>query len=65
MISQNKSLDWSQEFDSKTIDTTTWNFEKDFCHNNEEQYYTPRENNIRIENSNLLIEEGKSMNRQV
>jgi hypothetical protein len=65
VISQNKKLVWSEEFDSETIDTATWNFEKGFGHNNEEQYYTSRENNIRIENGDLVIEERKSTNRQV
>jgi hypothetical protein len=65
MQSQDRSLVWSEEFDSETIDTTTWNFEKGFGHNNEEQCYTSRENNIRIENGDLVIEERKSTNRQV
>ncbi len=60
---QDPSLRWAEKFDSESIDTTTWNFEKGFGHNNEEQYYTSRENNIRIENGNLVIEERKSKNQ--
>src|SRR5680860_1112431 len=59
MQSQDRSPVWSEEFNSESIDTTTWNFEKGFGHNNEEQYYTSRENNIRIETGNLVIEARK------
>ncbi|HSM63820.1 MAG TPA: glycoside hydrolase family 16 protein [Gillisia sp.] len=59
MQSQDRSLIWSEEFNSEILDSTIWNFEKGFGHNNEEQYYTSREKNIRIENGNLVIEARK------
>lgn len=59
MLSQNLHLEWAEEFDCETIDTITWNFKKGFGHNNEEQYYTNREENLRVENGILVIEARK------
>jgi len=59
MQSQEQKLVWSQEFNDSTIDTSVWNFETGFGHNNEEQYYTPRDKNIFIENGFLVIEARK------
>lgn len=59
MISQNRKLEWAEEFDGKKIDKEIWNYNKGLGHNNEEQYYTSRGKNIRIENGLLVIEARK------
>lgn len=55
MQSQERKLVWAEEFDGKKINTKIWNFEKGLGHNNEEQYYTSRKKNIRVENGMLVI----------
>ena len=59
MISQNRNLEWAEEFEGKKLDSDTWNFEKGLGHNNEEQYYTSRSKNILIEKGLLVIEAQK------
>ena len=59
MQSQNRQLVWAEEFDGKKIDTDIWNFKKGLGHNNEEQYYTSKAKNIRIEKGLLVIEARK------
>ncbi|CAM4246735.1 family 16 glycosylhydrolase [Gillisia hiemivivida] len=59
MISQNRNLEWTEEFNGKKINTDIWNFKKGLGHNNEEQYYTSRAKNIRIEEGMLIIEARK------
>ena len=57
------NLVWSDEFDGEEIDTTKWDFQYgtgnlygvQFWGNNEEQYYTSREENARVEDGKLLI----------
>jgi len=64
MHSQNRNLVWAEEFNGKKIDTDFWNFEKGLGHNNEEQYYTSRAKNIRIEKGLLVIEARKEKNKR-
>ncbi len=54
-------LVWSDEFNGTTLNTNIWNIEvNDFGGgNNELQYYTDRQENLRIENGNLVIEARK------
>ncbi len=49
-------LVWSDEFNGPAIDTSNWGYELGYVRNNEQQYYTNRPENARIENGNLLIE---------
>lgn len=49
-------LVWAEEFEGSEIDTGTWNFEKGFSKNNEQQFYTSRPENVRVENGFLVIE---------
>ena len=49
-------LVWSDEFDGPSINTANWGYEMGYQRNNEQQYYTDRSTNARIENGNLLIE---------
>lgn len=57
-------LVWSDEFDSGPLDTTKWNYlygygcEKGICGwgNEEIQYYTDRQENIRVDSGLLVIE---------
>ena len=47
---------FEDNFDSETLDETVWNYEiKSNPHNNELQAYTNHSDNVRIENSNLVI----------
>ncbi len=56
-------LVWSDEFDGDAIDSSKWDFQYgngslygvQFWGNNEEQYYTSREENARVEDGKLLI----------
>jgi beta-glucanase (GH16 family) len=50
------NLVWSDEFNGTAIDTTNWGYEIGYKRNNEQQYYTNRPENARIENGNLVIE---------
>jgi len=53
-------LVWSDEFDySGKPDPEKWGYEIGFFRNNEEQYYTDRLKNLRVENGNLIIEAHK------
>ncbi|MFI3296311.1 MAG: family 16 glycosylhydrolase [bacterium] len=49
---------WSDEFDGTSLDTDTWNIEVNGNGggNNESQYYTAREENLRVEDGNLVIQ---------
>ncbi len=49
-------LVWSDEFNGTSIDTSNWGYELGYKRNNEQQYYTNRTENARIENGNLVIE---------
>jgi beta-glucanase (GH16 family) len=59
MQSQERKLVWTEEFEGKKINIEIWNFKKGLGHNNEEQYYTSRAKNIRIEEGMLVIEARK------
>ena len=54
-------LVWSDEFDGVAIDTEKWspNIWPPRKVNDEDQAYTPREKNLRVENGNLVIEAHK------
>lgn len=60
-VAQNWNLVWSDEFDQSSLDSTIWNIEVNDLggYNNELQYYTDREENIRLEDGNLVIEARK------
>ncbi|MBN1410432.1 MAG: glycoside hydrolase family 16 protein [Spirochaetales bacterium] len=55
-------LVWSDEFDGATLNTADWTYDigtgpyNDGWGNNEVQYYTDREENVRLENGALVIE---------
>jgi beta-glucanase (GH16 family) len=49
-------LVWADEFDGPTINTSNWDYEIGYKRNNEQQYYTNRSQNARIENGQLLVE---------
>jgi len=49
-------LVWSDEFNGPSIDTSNWGYEIGYKRNNEQQYYTSRSDNARIENGQLVIE---------
>ena len=59
MYSQEYQLVWSEEFNSSEINPEIWNFEKGFSKNNEQQFYTSRPQNARIENGKLILEARK------
>ncbi|WP_037318348.1 family 16 glycosylhydrolase [Salegentibacter sp. Hel_I_6] len=50
---------WSDEFDGDVLDTNNWNYEigngVNGWGNNEAQYYTDSEDNVRVEDGNLVI----------
>lgn len=50
------NLVWSDEFNGSSINTADWGYEIGYKRNNEQQYYTSRPENARIENGNLVIE---------
>lgn len=52
----NLKLVWSDEFNGNQVDTSNWGYEIGYKRNNEEQYYTNRNENARVENGNLIIE---------
>jgi beta-glucanase (GH16 family) len=56
-------LVWSDEFDGTTLNTDNWTYETGTGQwgwgNNEEQYYTSRTENIRVEDGMLVIEARK------
>lgn len=53
-------LVWSDEFDGTSLDTSIWNIETGTGSggwgNNESEYYTGRNENLRVENGNLVIQ---------
>ena len=50
-------LVWADEFDKEgKPDTSKWTYEFGFIRGGEEQYYTDRIKNARVENGNLIIE---------
>ena len=60
---EGRTLIWKDEFDNDTLDTNFWNYAigdgcPDLCGwgNNELEFYTSRTENVRLENSNLIIE---------
>lgn len=55
------SLAWSDEFDGTSLDESVWNYNigGNGWGNNEKQYYTSREENIRVNNGMLEIEARK------
>ena len=50
---------WSDEFEGDALDTDNWNYEigngSNGWGNNEAQYYTDAEDNVKVENGNLVI----------
>jgi beta-glucanase (GH16 family) len=57
--SQNRQLIWSEEFNANKLDKNVWNYKLGLGHNYEEQYYTSRNKNIKIEDGHLVIEARK------
>ena len=57
IFSQNWQLVWSDEFDSTSLDLTSWTRETggNGWGNNELEYYTDREENSYLEDGNLII----------
>ena len=55
------SLVWSDEFEGTALNTDFWNIEVNGSGggNQEKQYYTEREENLRVEDGNLIIEARK------
>jgi len=55
---QEYQLVWADEFDSTALNTDYWNIEVNGYGggNNEEQYYTARDTNLRVENGMLVIQ---------
>src|SRR6476646_2025637 len=51
----NWQLVWSDEFNGSSIDTSNWGFEIGYKRNNEQQYYTSRTQNAKVQNGNLVI----------
>lgn len=49
-------LVWSDEFNGTSLDRTKWGFETGFVRNREYQYYTDRQENVRVEDGRLIIE---------
>jgi beta-glucanase (GH16 family) len=47
---------WSDEFNGPSVDSSVWGFEKGYVRNNEDQYYTDRTQNSRIDSGTLLIQ---------
>lgn len=47
---------WSDEFNATAVDGATWGFETGYVRNEEDQYYSNRTENSRIENGALVIE---------
>ena len=56
LSSQKYELKWSEEFNGSQLNTEVWNFEKGFAKNNEEQFYTGRTKNARIEDGNPILD---------
>ncbi len=49
-------FDWSDEFSGPSIDAAVWGYETGYVRNSEDQYYTNRTENSRIDSGNLLIQ---------
>jgi beta-glucanase (GH16 family) len=47
---------WSEEFAGPAVDGAAWGFESGYVRNQEDQYYTERAENSRIEDGKLLIQ---------
>lgn len=59
-ILQDRLLVWHDEFDDATLDTTKWRYATHNSGGSEQQAYTVgRTENVRIENSNLILEAKK------
>ncbi|MBD3420019.1 MAG: family 16 glycosylhydrolase [Chitinivibrionales bacterium] len=57
LAQNNRQLVWQDEFNTPgPVDETSWRYEIGKIRNNEAQYYTNREENIRIEDTVLIIE---------
>ena len=54
-MAQDYSLVWSEEFDSPSLNSETWNIETGYGKNYEEQLYTTSSENLKIENGKLVI----------
>lgn len=52
-------LIWSDEFNTASVDPETWLYERGYLRNNELQYYTDKQENVRLEDGNLVIETRK------
>ncbi|MBN2795603.1 MAG: glycoside hydrolase family 16 protein [Clostridia bacterium] len=54
---------WSEDFSTKTLDDEKWNIASGGhgFGNNEDQFYTTREKNVRLENNQLIIEAHKEV----
>ena len=53
-------LVWADEFDYKgKPDRNKWTYEEGFIRNNEKQYYTSREENVRVDSGYLILEARK------
>ncbi|NBI30104.1 carbohydrate-binding protein [Chengkuizengella marina] len=56
---QEWNLVWSDEFNGNTLDSSKWTYDigngVGGWGNNEEQYYTSRSDNVKVENGNLII----------
>lgn len=49
-------LVWAEEFDEAALNEGVWNYEEGFIRNKEDQYYTKKNDNVRVENGMLIIE---------
>lgn len=56
---QRYELIWADEFNEAQVNSDAWRFWNGTAYNNELQYYTPRSQNIRTENGNLVLEAHK------
>ena len=63
---QKQKLVWSDEFNySGKLDSTKWSYETGFKRNREDQYYTDRLKNVRVENGMLILEADKEAVKNV
>ena len=54
-MAQDYSLVWSEEFDSPSLNSETWNIETGYGKNYEAQLYSTSSENLKIENGQLVI----------
>lgn len=60
-ILQDRLLVWHDEFDGQTLDTNKWRYATHNSGGSEQQAYTVnRTENVRLENSNLILEAKKT-----